>query len=363
MPLPTDVPLPGRFGDPESTLATDPRSDRRMLAAMAPFRLGERTSGPRGVTPDDSLSRRMAFCLAQESRLERLFDTLLADQPPVDAITRSTRVIRGSGGNEIVLSLHRPQGAASSLPGILHLHGGGMVMLAGGNAVYSRWRDELAASGLVVVGVEFRNAVDAEGHHPFPAGLDDVTSALRWVAAHRGPLGISTLVLQGDSGGANLALAATIRAGRDGDRGLIDGVYASVPYISGLYEWLPADNPPELPSLTENDGYFMSNALNSVLRDLYDVDRAHRRDPLAWPYFATVDDLRGLPPHAISVNELDPCRDEGLDFARTLRAAGVPVLERMVPGVCHFGDELFRAAMPDVYAASVRHVRDFAASL
>jgi acetyl esterase len=362
MPTPSPSPLPGRLGDPDSTLATDPRSDPRMLAAMTPFRLGQRTSPPR-VSPDDPLEARIAFSRRAESRLEALFDALLADLPPVEGVVRSTRVIRGADGGELVLSVHRPQDVSGLLPGILHLHGGGMVMFGGQNSVYTRWRDELAAAGLVVVGVEFRNAVDERGHHPFPAGLDDVTAAVRWLSANRAELGISTLVLQGDSGGANLALAATIRAGREGEAGLIDGVYASVPYISGLYEWLPEDNPPELPSLTENDGYFMSNALNSILRDLYDVDRANRSNPLAWPYFATAEDLRGLPPHAISVNELDPCRDEGLAYARTLRDAGVPVVERTVPGVCHFGDELFRAALPDVYAASVQHVRDFAVGL
>lgn len=107
----------------------------------------------------------------------------------------------------------------------------------------------------------------------------------------------------------------------------------------------------------------MSSALNSILRDLYDPDRANSHNPLAWPYFATVHDVRGLPPHATSVNVLDPCRDEGLAYARTLRDAGVTVVERTVPGACHFGDELFREALSYVYAASVRHVRDFAASL
>ena len=362
MPTPSHFPLPGRLGDPDSALASDPRSDPRMLAAMAPFGLGERTSPPR-VAPSDPLEARVAFCRRAESRLETLFDALLADLPAIEGVARSTRVIRAADGNDIVLSIHRPEGAEGLLPGILHLHGGGMVMLSGGNAVYTRWRDELALSGLVVVGVEFRNAVSAEGLHPFPAGLDDVTSSLHFVASNKAQLGISTIVLQGDSGGANLALAATIRAGKDGTSGVIDGVYASVPFISGLYEWLSADNPPELPSLTENDGYFMSNALNSILRDLYDLNRGNRQNPLAWPYFATVDDLRGLPPHIISVNELDPCRDEGLAYARTLQSAGVQVVERMVRGVCHFGDELFRAAMPDIYAASVRHVHDFAHGL
>jgi acetyl esterase len=362
MSTPSPSPLPGRLGNPDSTLVTDPRSDPRMLAAMKPFRLGERTSPPR-VSPHDSLDDRMAFSRRAESRLEVLFDALMSGLPPVEGVARSTRIIRGPEGRDLALSVHRPSDVAEPLPGILHVRGGGMVMLDGSNAVYTRWRDELAAAGLVVLGVEFRNAVDETGHHPFPAGLDDVTAAAKWVSAHRTELGITTLVLQGDSGGANLALAATIRAGRAGDAGLIDGVYASVPYISGLYEWLPEDNPAELPSLTENDGYFMSNALNSILRDLYDPDRANSRNPLAWPYFATISDVRGLPPHAISVNELDPCRDEGLAYARTLRDAGVPVVERTVPGVCHFGDELFRGALPDVYAESVRHVRDFACGL
>ena len=362
MSTPTSSPLPGRLGNPDSTLATDPRSDPRMLAAMEPFRLGEHTSPPR-ISPHDSLDDRIAFSRRAESRLEALFDALLVELPPVEGVVRSTRTIPGPHGGDLMLSVNRPSDAAGPLPGILHIHGGGMVMLSGGNCVYTRWRDELAAVGLVVVGVEFQNAVDETGHHPFPAGLDDVTAAAQWVSANRAELGISTLVLQGDSGGANLALAATIRAAREGSADLVDGVYASVPYISGRYEWLPEHNPPELPSLAENDGYFMSNALNSILRDLYDEGRANRDNPLAWPYFATADDLRGLPPHAISVNELDPCRDEGLAYARKLRDAGVPVVERTVLGVCHFGDELFRAAIPDVYAESVAHVRDFALSL
>ncbi len=361
MPTPP-LPLPGRLGDPDSTLASDPRSDPRMVAAMLPFGLGGRTPPPR-VTPDDSFETRIAFTRRTESRLEGLFDALQVDLPAVRGVSRSSRLIRAAGGHDLALSVHRPPDAAGPLPGILHLHGGGMVMLHGDNLVYTRWRDELAASGLVVVGLEFRNAVDELGHHPFPAGLDDVSTALNWISAHRAELGISTLVLQGDSGGANLALAATIRAGREGTVGMIDGVYAAVPYISGLYEWVSRDNPAELPSLTENDGYFMSNALNSILCELYDPDRANRSNPLAWPYFASVEDLRGLPPHAISVNELDPCRDEGLAYVRTLRAAGVPVRERLVAGVCHFGDELFRTALPDVYAESVRHVHHFVHSV
>jgi acetyl esterase/lipase len=94
-------------------------------------------------------------------------------------------------------------------------------------------------------------------------------------------------------------------------------------------------------------------------------DPAHENDanPLCWPYVAGADDLRGLPPHVISVNELDPLRDEGLAYYRKLLAAGVPAYSRTVNGTCHAGDIMFRKAMPDVFAATVRDIKGFADSL
>lgn len=65
----------------------------------------------------------------------------------------------------------------------------------------------------------------------------------------------------------------------------------------------------------------------------------------------------------ISVNELDPLRDEGLQYYRRLLRAGVPAVGRVVAGTCHGGDLLFGAAMPEVFAASVRDVSGFAHSV
>ena len=75
------------------------------------------------------------------------------------------------------------------------------------------------------------------------------------------------------------------------------------------------------------------------------------------------EDLQGLPPHIISVNELDPLRDEGLQYYRRLLRAGVPTVGRVVAGTCHGGDLLFGNALPDVFSASVRDVSGFAKSL
>jgi acetyl esterase/lipase len=259
----------------------------------------------------------------------------------------------------VTLYLHRPAGAAGPLPGVLHLHGGGMVMLEAAGATYGRWRDELAAAGLVVVGVEFRNGAGKHGPFPFPAGLDDCAAALRSVVDHKQQLGISKLIVSGESGGGNLTLATVLRAKRDGLVDQIDGAYAMCPYISGAWAAPPA----ELPSMFENDGYFLEVAMMGALAKVYDPSGEHATDPLAWPLHASPDDLRGLPPHVISVNQLDPLRDEGLAYARKLLDAGVPVISHTVNGTCHAGDIIFAGAMPDVYRATVRDIKGFAESL
>lgn len=59
---------------------------------------------------------------------------------------------------------------------------------------------------------------------------------------------------------------------------------------------------------------------------------------LAWPYWATPEQLSGLPPHYINVNELDPLRDEGLAYYRKLLNAGVDAVANTAVGTVHCGD-------------------------
>ena len=94
-------------------------------------------------------------------------------------------------------------------------------------------------------------------------------------------------------------------------------------------------------------------------------DPAHENDhnPLCWPYFVETEELKGLPPHVISVNELDPLRDEGLRYYQMLMAAGVSVYGRTVNGTCHAGDMIFRKVLPEASAATIRDIKGFADSL
>ena len=348
--------LPGRLGSPNMLMRDDPRIDPRLPAALAPFELdGEAAPAPFGL--EATLEARLEFASAAEPGFEGLFAALMTNVPAPEGVENTTETINGVDGNDITLYIHRPANADQPMPGILHTHGGGMTILEAAGPLYTRWRQQLAATGLVVVGVEFRNAAGTQGPHPFPAGLNDCSSALQWVSDNKEKLGISKLVVSGESGGGNLTLATTLKAKQDGKIDQIDGVYAQCPYISNDY----ANKATGLPSLTENDSYFLNCQMMGVLASLY--DGADSTNPLAWPFHADVADLEGLPPHVISVNELDPLRDEGLSYYRKLMAASVTAVSRTVNGTSHAGDVIFQAAMPDVTAATLRDINSFANSL
>ena len=354
----TAVHRPGRLGDPDMTLGTDPRADSRMVAVMAQLGL-DGHGEPTPVTADTPLEALYAYCDEAEPGFQMMFGALYQDLPPIEGVERNDVTITGPDGNEIGLYIHRPAGADEAMPAIFHIHGGGMVLLTAADPNFDRWRDELAALGLVAIGVEYRNGGASLGNHPFPAGLNDCGTALQWVAANKADLGISTITVSGESGGGNLTLATTLKAKRDGYLDIIDGVFAQCPYISGMY----ADPPADLPSLHENDQYFLGCENMGALVKVYDPTGENATNPLAWPMHVSVDELEGMPPHVISVNELDPLRDEGLTYYRKLTAAGNAAVARTLNGTCHAGDVIFRGAMPEVYAATAAALRDFAYSV
>ena len=349
--------LPGRLGSPEMAMKDDPRADPRMIGALAPFSL-DLVAEPPPVHSASPREQLLEFVNAAEPIYEDLFSKLM-DLPPVENVTSHHEVIKGIDDNDITLLIHRPTNISGPLPGILHLHGGGMVFLTADGAAPTRWRNELAAAGLIVIGVQFRNGAGRLGPHPFPAGLNDCASGLQWVADNKDHLGISKVVVSGESGGGNLSLATALKAKQDGHLDQIDGVYAQCPCVSNAY----ADKVPDLPSLYENDNYFINCSTMAVLAKVYDPSSANATNPLAWPYHAQRADVEGLPPHVISVNELDLLRDEGLAYFRTLLEAGVHAIGRTVNGTCHAGDLICRAAMPDVFFATLRDVKSFADSL
>jgi len=219
------------------------------------------------------------------------------------------------------------------------------------------WAKIIAHEGVAVAMPDFRNCLRASSApevEPYPAGLNDCVSGLKWVHAHADRLNIDPkrIVVAGESGGGNLTLATGLKLKREGELGLIKGLYALCPYIAG--EWPQ----PQYPSSTENNG-IMIELHNNRGAMAYGIEALKARDPLAWPGFATEDDVRGFPPTVINVNECDPLRDEGIAFYRLLTRAGVPARCRQMMGTTHAAD-LFAIACPDISRDTASDIANFA---
>lgn len=207
---------------------------------------------------------KLAIMSSMEGPYQEMFESMVAGMPPIKNVDSWTAVTKGEGGHDVQLYIHKPTDMEGDLPCIYHIHGGGMMVMEAKNAMYTRWRNELASRGVVVVGVEFRNAAGVLGPHPFPAGLNDVASGLRWTHENRETLGISTLVVAGESGGGNLSLAVAlkVRAEWTGDMtNAIDGVYAMCPYLLGGFDGERLQAAETCPSLREWCGRLESNLL------------------------------------------------------------------------------------------------------
>jgi acetyl esterase/lipase len=275
--------------------------------------------------------------------------------PSAGLRVHTEKIVSEPDGNTINLQVIRPD-TDETVPCVYYIHGGGMASLSCYDGMYRGWGKIIAANGVAVVMVDFRNSVTASSVPevaPFPAGLNDCVSGLKWVVANAGHLNIdpARIIVAGESGGGNLTLATGLKLKRDGEIGLIKGLYALCPYIRG--EW-PT---PECPSSTENNGILLDLHNNRGAMG-YGIEAFDQRNPLAWPSFATVEDVAGFPPTVISVNECDPLRDEGINFYRLLLEAGVPARGRQVMGTSH-GTEIFTIACPDISRDTARDIAAF----
>jgi acetyl esterase/lipase len=265
------------------------------------------------------------------------------------------KVVSAPDGNSINLQVIRPDND-ETVACVYYIHGGGMTSLSCYDGMYRGWGKIIAANGVAVVMVDFRNAVvpsSAPEVAPFPAGLNDCVSGLKWVIANAGHLNIdpARVVVAGESGGGNLTLATGLKLKQDRELGLIKGLYALCPYIRG--EW-PT---PECPSSTENNGILLELHNNRGAMG-YGIEAFSDRNPLAWPSFATAADVEGFPPTVISVNECDPLRDEGINFYRLLLSAGIPARCRQVMGTMH-ATEIFTIACPEISRDTARDLAAF----
>ena len=215
------------------------------------------------------------------------------------------------------------RGAGAPSPVVIYCHSGAFVL--GNLDTDHRQCVQLARQGTcTVVSVGYRLAPE----HPHPAGLHDALTVLNWVADSGSELGLAAdrIAVAGSSAGAALAARLAQCAA--------DGAAPSVVFQL-LHQPVLDDRP--TPSKTEfvDTPGFDGPAVEQMWQLYLDGDSA-RID--AAP--GRAPELSGVASALITCSELDPLRDEAIDYARRLMTAGVATELHVFPGTCHGFDSL-----------------------
>jgi acetyl esterase/lipase len=253
----------------------------------------------------------------------------LPGMPPSDltvggALTESEVVVPGpDGAPDITLLVLTPTAGTGPWPAIYHTHGGGMVV--GNRRLGVDGFAPLAAEhGAVIVSVEYRLAPE----HPHPAPVEDCYAGLVWTAQHADELGIDPdrILIAGGSAGGGLAAGTALMAR---DRG-----FPHLTHQMLIYPML-------------DDRFITPSSQEVVGETPWDRDAnefgwtallgADRGGPDVSPYAAPAraTDLSGLPRTYLDVGNAELFRDETLDYAHRLSAAGVVVDLHMWGGAFH----------------------------
>ena len=224
---------------------------------------------------------------------------------------------------DVRVRIVRPRGATGTLPAVLYMHGGGWVL---GNAnTHDRLVRELAVGArAAVVFVEYTPSPEAH----YPVAIEQGYATAQWIVRDGATKGLDAarMAVAGESVGGNMAAALALMAKERGD---VRFVHQSM--------WYPVtDAAMDTDSYHEfATGYYLSRRLMEWFWDAYTTDPSDRAQITASPNRATTEQLTGLPPAFLLVDEADVLRDEGENYAAKLRAAGVPVTTVRYDGIVH----------------------------
>jgi acetyl esterase/lipase len=237
------------------------------------------------------------------------------------------------GSPDVRVRIYRPLRRTDSemLPGVLFLHGGGYA-LGSPEMSGSTYELLMQTRACVIVAPDYRKSFDA----PYPAALNDCYATLLWMKENASELGLreDQLIVIGQSAGGGLTAALALMAR---DRGEV-----RIAFQMPLYPMIDDRNSTD--SAHENDAPIWNARHNRLGWDLYLGELAGSDHIPKYAAPARETDYSDLPPTATFVGDLDPFRDETLQYVEQLRTAGVAVEFRLYAGCFHGFDMISQRA-------------------
>jgi acetyl esterase len=224
---------------------------------------------------------------------------------------------------DVRVRIVRPKGLDGPLPVVVYMHGGGWIL---GNAgTHDRLVRDLAVGARAAVAfVEYTPSPEAR----YPVAIEQGYATAQWItnngASHR--LDPSRMAVAGESVGGNMTAALALMAKQRGD----------VTFVQQSMYYPVTDAAMDTDSYDQfATGYYLSRASMEWFWDAYAPGLAQRNEITASPNQASLDQVAGLPPTLVFVDEADVLRDEGEAYAAKLRSAGVTVTTVRYDGTVH----------------------------
>lgn len=260
-------------------------------------------------------------------RLVNKFTKMWRMQVRDDTIQFSETWITRKDGSKLRLAIFKPMKPQSNVPGVLWLHGGGYALGMPEQAKMTAKR-LIEASNCIVVAPDYRLSVEA----PYPVALEDCYEALLWMKIHTGELGVrdDQLMVGGDSAGGGLTAALSLYAR---DRGEV-----AIAFQMPLYPMI--DDRMTNESAKENNAPVWNSKFNHLGWRLYLSDLFGKEEVPCYAAAARAVDYSGLPPTVTFVGDLEPFRDETVQYVENLRKAGVPVDFEIFRGCYHAFEQM-----------------------
>ncbi|PZT77573.1 MULTISPECIES: alpha/beta hydrolase [unclassified Streptomyces] len=216
------------------------------------------------------------------------------------------------GAPGLAVTVLRPRGLTEPVPALYNIHGGGMIS-GHRHQDTPRLVDLVDALGVVAVNVEYRLAPE----HPDPAPVEDCYAGLRWMTEYADELGIDpgrVVVMGGSAGGGLAAGVALLARDRQGPR--LAGQLLLCPMLDDTNSTVSSHQYTERGTWRRPMNIL---AWQALLGD--DAgDPAAPVSPYAAPTRAT--DLSNLPPAFVEVGAAELFRDEDVNYASRIWAAG-----------------------------------------
>lgn len=235
-------------------------------------------------------------------------------------------ISRKKDGSKLKVYIYKASNTKENVPGVLWLHGGGYAM-GSPEQFINTYKMLIEASNCVIVAPDYTLSID----EPYPAALEDCYDTLLWLKNHAKELGIrdDQIMVGGESAGGGLTAALTLYAR--------DKKEVNIAFQMPLYPEI--DDRMITESSKENNAPIWDSKLNKFAWQTY-LGNLYGKDVPIYAAAARATDYKNLPPTVTFVGDIEPFRDETIQYVENLKKAGVPVNFELYKGCYHAFDRI-----------------------